>query len=276
MPLRSGETRPWLSFAARQAGAPPLRFVCGFRHTIRKGPSCKTHSHRALEIVYHPRGRGVTRLGDGRAVAFADHAAIVYGPGVPHDQAMATEGEDLCVQITVPRREAARLRGVVHVPRVTDPVLVEELAALAESPVPEEKAARAVLDFRATAVLLALLRGCGAGAGTPAPPAIETHVRKAEAYLRRHYAAIESLQEVADHAGISLDHLRHLFRRVRRTSLLRFLHLLRIGRAKFLLRNTGLPLKEIAPLAGFRNEYYFSTLFKRYVGSPPARYRKRK
>ena len=52
----------WSHFLARQAKAPPLIFLSGVRHRLKRGVYCPMHSHRAIEIVYHPVGRGVTRL----------------------------------------------------------------------------------------------------------------------------------------------------------------------------------------------------------------------
>lgn len=44
--------------------------------------------------------------------------------------------------------------------------------------------------------------------------------------------------------------------------------------AKQLLKNTRLPIREIAPELGFTNEHYFSSFFKQHVGMTPGQYRK--
>ena len=49
----------------------------------------------------------------------------------------------------------------------------------------------------------------------------------------------------------------------------------RIERAKTLLVHSQLSLKQIATLCGFRDEYYFSAVFRRFADLPPGRYRAR-
>lgn len=48
----------------------------------------------------------------------------------------------------------------------------------------------------------------------------------------------------------------------------------RIERAQGLLRTTGAPLKAIAEQSGFRDVYYFSRMFRRVTGVPPAAFRR--
>src|ERR1700761_5969085 len=92
----------WTRFANRRANAPPLFFVNGLRHPIKPGVCCDFHSHDAIEIVYHPTGKGITRLGKNRSVAFEEGDVIVYAPGEEHDQVMETAGVDLCLRIRLP------------------------------------------------------------------------------------------------------------------------------------------------------------------------------
>ncbi|UNP88788.1 helix-turn-helix transcriptional regulator [Aeromonas encheleia] len=48
---------------------------------------------------------------------------------------------------------------------------------------------------------------------------------------------------------------------------------LRLQRAALLLASRGEPVKEVARLCGFKNEYHFSTAFKRQHGLAPSHYR---
>lgn len=268
------ELKKWRDFGARRAEAPALRFTAGFRHSVRKKDYCRRHSHEAMEIVFHHAGAGVTRVGDGAVVPFAATAVIIYGPGVPHDQTMDCAGEDVCVQLEIPRREHGRIGEVFRVASLTDPILIEELLSLSESPMPGDATAQAVLHHRATAVLLGLLGTKQVGERATAVSSAALLARGAETYLRRHYQKITSLREVAEHLGVGPDHLRHVFRQERRLTLIDFLTGLRLDRARFLLRSTGLPLKQVADLAGFSNEYYFSTAFRRRVGMAPSEFRR--
>ncbi|MEO5958090.1 MAG: helix-turn-helix domain-containing protein [Opitutaceae bacterium] len=39
------------------------------------------------------------------------------------------------------------------------------------------------------------------------------------------------------------------------------------------LRQSEVPIKEISHRLGFQNQYHFSRVFRRYLGSPPSTYR---
>jgi AraC-like DNA-binding protein len=52
-----------------------------------------------------------------------------------------------------------------------------------------------------------------------------------------------------------------------------YMNLLLIDKAKLLLKNTALPISEIARELGVDDSLYFSRLFKKHCGVSPARYR---
>jgi len=101
----------------------------------------------------------------------------------------------------------------------------------------------------------------------------QNYVQKAENYIRDHFTRIKNLPEVADAIGISYDHLRHVFKTARKKSLVQYLNDVRMERAKTLLIHSRLPLKQVAAMSGFADEYYFSAVFNRLVQMPPGRYR---
>ena len=53
-----------------------------------------------------------------------------------------------------------------------------------------------------------------------------------------------------------------------------YISMCRLNRAKYLLLETDLPIKEIARQCGYQDEFFFHRIFKRYTKIPPARYRK--
>ena len=54
---------------------------------------------------------------------------------------------------------------------------------------------------------------------------------------------------------------------------MRYYRDLRLEKARNLLRNSPLPLTEIALVTGFANSSHFSRLFARRFGAPPSRFR---
>jgi len=264
----------WTLLRERLPRLAPLRHRGGWTHKVQAGSYCKVHSHPALEIVYHRLGHGVTKLGGGGAISYAEGSVVIYAPGEEHDQQMISEGEDVCVHIEIPRSRGAPQRAL-YVEQIEDPVVVREIETLAENaPPPEMGRFHLASDLRASAVLATLLETAFADLRADLPPA-ERHVRKAEEFMRRHHREIASIREVARHAGISHDHLRHLFQAQRQKSPVQHLNEVRVARAQSLLGHSQLAIKEIAALCGFRDVYYFSHVFRHIAKCPPARYRER-
>jgi AraC-like DNA-binding protein len=264
----------WSHFASKQAAAAPLAYVYGSRHPVAPERYCKPHSHRSIEIVYHPTGRGVTRFDSKRAFNFREHGAVIYAPQEMHDQEMEVDGEDMCVHLAVPKKLILPPATGLHVPQVDDPLLVEEIRILSQRGAPLNPGEQAVFNFRATAVLLALIRlACSHDDRRKATPA-EIRVLQAEQYIRDHFATIVSVREVADDIGIGYDILRHTFKKVRKKSMVRYLNEVRVDRAKSLIAHSKQSLKEIAPECGFNDEYYLSTVFRKITGTVPGRYRR--
>jgi len=53
-----------------------------------------------------------------------------------------------------------------------------------------------------------------------------------------------------------------------------YISVLRLQKAKSLLSETALPIRQIAYACGFENEYYFSNFFKKHITLSPSAYRK--
>ncbi|MFB9753010.1 AraC family transcriptional regulator [Paenibacillus hodogayensis] len=88
-----------------------------------------------------------------------------------------------------------------------------------------------------------------------------------------------SVDELAALSGVSRYHLMRGFKERYGKSIVEYLTEIRLLHAKKLMRESDLPVGEIAGRVGFRSEPYFRTVFKKEVGIAPAVYlrnRKRK
>lgn len=250
----------------------PLEFVAGIRHVVRKGYYCPFHQHTALEIVYHPSGRGVTNL-DKKPVAFQELGTVIYAPAELHDQRMEAGGEDWCVQISIP--PGFRLGHGVYIPHVAEVWIREEIGRLCQPEGTTDPASKHILNLRATAVLFGLLQSARRETDEAALPLPMRRAAEVERYIAQHFATIESVEEIASHLGLSPDHLRHVYQQARKKSLVRQLNEVRIARAKLLLATAPFPLKQIASMCGFKDEYYFSAVFRKMTGTSPGAHRRR-
>ncbi len=262
----------WKTLAG-QAAERPLAFLAGWRAPVCEGVSCQVHAHPSIEMVYHRKGSGLTRLGKGQqeSLSFSEGSCVLYAPGLLHDQVMDEPGEDLCVHLALPHHFKKKLKGCLLVPDAVRKLTGDwdRLTAGRDAIDPMEKC---ILNLRATTALLEILHQSLAPAKREFV-AGKQPVSRAEDYIRQNFASITSMWEVADYAGLSRDRLRHIFKQQRGMSLVAFLTQVKLERAKSLLVHSNLPLKQIATLCGFQDAYYFSNVFKRHVGIPPGGYR---
>ena len=83
-----------------------------------------------------------------------------------------------------------------------------------------------------------------------------------------------SLEYVASQFDISVSFLTKFFKKETGESFNQYIILLRINKAKSLLRDTNLPIKDVVSEIGYIDIASFSRRFKNMVGVPPGEYRK--
>lgn len=99
-------------------------------------------------------------------------------------------------------------------------------------------------------------------------------LRQAQQYIESEYKKSISLNNVASVVHISASRLAHIIRDKLNTNFTSYLNEVRIEKAKFLLSNTKLSIKEIAYNVGFQNLSHFNHLFKRVADLSPSEYRR--
>ncbi|HET7658182.1 MAG TPA: AraC family transcriptional regulator, partial [Bacillales bacterium] len=98
-------------------------------------------------------------------------------------------------------------------------------------------------------------------------------LRKAQVYIDKHFGAAVSLEDVAEHVGLSAYYFSKLFKEQSGTTFIDYLTEVRIRRGKQLLQETRMSLKEICYEVGYRDPNYFSRVFKKITGRTPSDYR---
>lgn len=256
--------------------ANPLRFVCSW-HGNTSG-YFPMHFHRVIEMVYHPRGSGVTLMGDGRKIEFEPHGVVIYPAGLKHDQRMYTPGVDICVHIAASSAQPL-FAEALYIPaggagsNRADRYVRTEFLNLAHSRPNRDR--QVELDLRVTALVSRLLQlNRSIAEEIPKTPS-EFYIDRARQFISDHYLRISSMREIAEHVGVSEDYLRHLFLAEGGTSLSQLVIQTKIERVKELLIHSKLPIKEISTLTGFKTERYLSTRFKKQTGVTPGDFRMR-
>lgn len=94
-------------------------------------------------------------------------------------------------------------------------------------------------------------------------------------YFRSNYASPITEQELAALVHLSVNYMHRLFYKDMGVPPIHYLNLVRIRRAKNLLKETNLPISTIAEHVGFSSGNYFSRLFQKYNHNiSPSEYRK--
>lgn len=169
---------------------------------------------------------------------------------------------ELCNHLT-------RMHGsILHHTAPSDPA-----AALIRSLLSQFSTNQAVGDAEQSRILYNIL--CRLIAGAQSTPLSETKepVQKAVALIQRHLGEDLSLKRLSAAVHLSTSQLIRLFRAEMQHSPHEYIVLMRIDRAKHLLKTTSLPIKSIAAEIGYKTESSFTAAFTDRVGLSPRRFR---
>jgi two-component system response regulator YesN len=92
-------------------------------------------------------------------------------------------------------------------------------------------------------------------------------------YIAENYQDGITLSEMARKFNLSSSHLSNLFHEETGESFSDYLNMIRLNKAKELLKTTDDKIYQIADRLGFNDAYYFSSWFKKLVGASPTTYR---
>lgn len=169
---------------------------------------------------------------------------------------------DLCEHLTHIRG------GVLHHPESRHPAaLVRRVVSQFATNQQVEDAERSRLVYNIVCYLLQ------EGRLAPAEDQVSA-VQNSVRYIRDHLSEPLSLKRIADEVQLSPSHLIRLFHAELHHSPHEYIVLMRIDRARHLLKSTTLPIKKIAAQVGYRSESSFISAFTNRVGISPLKYRK--
>ncbi|MBE6645576.1 MAG: helix-turn-helix domain-containing protein [Ruminococcaceae bacterium] len=115
------------------------------------------------------------------------------------------------------------------------------------------------------------LEGCGY---TDTPPRENDETDKVITYIKKNYNEKITLEELSKMAKLSPNYFIKRFKEKLGYSPIKYINILRIERAKFLLEHTEKPINEIMEDVGFWDSAHFSKLFKSETGYSPTKFRR--
>ena len=214
---------------------------------LQRGHPCPLHTHEALELVYYVEGTGTSQVDTLRHPVQRGVFTLIPA-GVLHDQTNPTAWKDPDGLL---RRACERL--------------VHELSD-------RRPGFRRVADGLTLEIVGLTERAVAAA--NPAGPDKDKIVDKALELIEECEGQL-SVSDLADELYVSRDYLRHLFRSQGKESPIRRIIHARIEKAKGLLVEPTLSIKEVAERSGCETVYYFSRLFKKETGQTPTAFRAR-
>lgn len=93
-------------------------------------------------------------------------------------------------------------------------------------------------------------------------------------YIDNRYTEGISLDDVANHVGLTPQYFSAYFKESMDCNLVDYITNLRIEKAKEIIRNSQMSVQEICFFVGYHDPNYFSRIFKKYVGCTPSQYKK--
>ena len=102
----------------------------------------------------------------------------------------------------------------------------------------------------------------------------QERIRAMLAYIHQHYAEKITAAEIAQSAHISEREALRCFRRCLHTTLSDYLMEHRLHCARRMLRESGMPVAEVALRTGFSDAAYFGKVFRSACGMTPTQYRR--
>ena len=103
---------------------------------------------------------------------------------------------------------------------------------------------------------------------------IQDEMDRARDYFEEHYNEDISIEQYAASRSMSTSWFNRSFRSAMGTSPMKYILDIRIRNAQVLLETTDYSVSDIAAVIGYDNPMYFSRLFRKAKGLPPAKYRK--
>lgn len=99
-------------------------------------------------------------------------------------------------------------------------------------------------------------------------------ITKVKAFINMNLSSDFSLEDAAEHAGISSFYLSKLFKEEMNDTFVNYVTDLKMEKAEHLLRETDMSIKEITAATGYNDQNYFSKIFKNKFEVTPSEYRK--
>lgn len=99
-------------------------------------------------------------------------------------------------------------------------------------------------------------------------------IRKAKKYIEENYMKNIKLEDIGEYIGFNPSYFSSRFKKETGNSFIEYLSMVRIDKAKELLKESDLKIQDISYMIGYNDPKYFTKIFVKYSGLKPKEYRK--
>lgn len=99
------------------------------------------------------------------------------------------------------------------------------------------------------------------------------NTKKFVSYIKEHYFESLTIHHLANHFNFNPNYVSQLFQKELQTTFTKYLLHVRLERACLLLKETELPVSEIAEKVGYSDYFYFAKIFKKSFNMTPTQFR---
>ena len=227
------------------------------------------------QIVYITRGRGIFEM-NGRAHVVGPGSIMTVFPGVRHFYKPEYEvgWTEYWVGFKGPYADTLCRQGFLSPSKPLYEVgLQNSLLGIYSQIFELVRDQRPLYQVRASSLVLTLIAEVLAHERDVVQ---HTHseqlVEKARFLMEENVSGDVTLNAIAGTLGVSTSHLNDVFKSYTAMTPYQYFISIKIRRAKELLENGDLTIKEVAFRLGFDDPYYFSRLFRKKVGLPPSKW----
>ncbi len=227
------------------------------------------------QLIYITRGRGIFQS-DAQTRVVVPGSILLVLPGVRHfyKPQLDVGWTEYWVGFKGPYADTLREQGLLSPEKPLHAVGLHNRILSIYSQIFElVRSQQPLYQARAASLVVTLIAEILAPERTAAPHAdSEQLLEKARSLMAEDLYGAVNLAAIAETLGISGAQLNSVFKSFTSMTPYQYYISVKIQKAKEMLENGGLSIREVASRLGFSDPYYFSRLFRRKVGLPPSRW----
>lgn len=244
---------------------------------------CEPHWHSAPELICILSGEFSVTLG--HATSFVAAGSMLYiNPDeihsleaqVPNSQLLTIQFSPNLFDETHPAPVMDYLLPASQEEQAADQQIRNSVIALLEHLIESQPSfTRIALIYQLLGALLAVSEEMPARQQLTVRKKDQQLVKYGIEFINQHFDDELNLATIADHVGVSYHHFSRTFKKISGYNFKEYLTMIRINKAKLLLKDTHIPITDISYSCGFSNHKQLIFAFNKYCRMTPTEFRKR-